>query len=54
MVLSYGYLMVMLWLSFGEGPTTIRKWGVNGVEKDCKNVPFDRGNIEGISKFCRG
>ena len=27
--LSYGYLMVMLWISFGEIPKTARKRGKN-------------------------
>ncbi len=40
-LLSYGYLTVMLRLSFGKGSICIRKRCGNGSELDCKLYGLD-------------
>ena len=40
-LLSYGYLTVMLRLSFGKGSICIRKRCGNGSERDCKLYGLD-------------
>ena len=59
MPLSYGYLMDMLWISFGKGSITTRKRIEDGLKMDWKRMEdggkravrsgFYRGNIEVLS-----
>ena len=58
-LLSYGYPMVMLRLSFGKGSICIRKRCGNGSERDCKLYGLDGLNglfvlygLDGLNGLC--
>ena len=59
--LCCGYPLVRVRQWFENGLEMEREWsgdgiraGVGRMETDCKNVPFDRGFVEGKSEVCRG